>query len=461
MRPFVFRASTVDEVSRRPMIRPLSFDTVMSPLMSSSSMRAVVAVDVDGAGHPAHAHRPGSVDRQRPIGGHRDRVVDAAPDRHEQRTRRPQLQHAVDDAARHVGRLPSVAHVGGDARRCRRRSRSPSPIRSSLSMSTALDVGGGERRLLGVLLVGEQADHVVRAPAQCGHGEDPADGDPQRPHRLVTLPVDPSGTSRRAAGRRAALDDWRSEGHGHAGRGTVGVGSSVMTSLLHPLQDGEHTAVVVGRRREVELGEDVADVLLHGLVADHEQPRRSPCSTGPPPSGRGPRARAPSVARADRDGGCGRAAGRRPPGRAPCHRRPPGAPRRGTRRRRRCGPSGGTRRRPCWSRADRSAYRSSTYCDSTRIPTSANSERICRAARNPSSVCVRRHADVDDRQIGLMQSHDPQQLLGVADRRHDVLAGVGQDARQPGAQQHRVLGDHDPHGSSTRIVVGPPSGLIT
>ena len=28
-------------------------------------------------------------------------------------------------------------------------------------------------------------------------------------------------------------------------------------------------------------------------------------------------------------------------------------------------------------------------------------------------------------------------------------------------QQHRVLGDHDPHGSSTEIVVGPPGGLIT
>ncbi len=61
----------------------------------------------------------------------------------------------------------------------------------------------------------------------------------------------------------------------------------------------------------------------------------------------------------------------------------------------------------------------------------------------------------------MVQSHDPEQLVGIADRGHHVLAGIGQDPRQPRTQQHRVLGDHDPHGSSTRIVVGPPSGLIT
>ena len=73
----------------------------------------------------------------------------------------------------------------------------------------------------------------------------------------------------------------------------------------------------------------------------------------------------------------------------------------------------------------------------------------------------RRHADVDDRQVGLVQVDDPEQFVGIADGGDDILAGVGQDAGQSGPQEHGVLGDHDPHGISTRIVVGPPSGLIT
>ena len=62
---------------------------------------------------------------------------------------------------------------------------------------------------------------------------------------------------------------------------------------------------------------------------------------------------------------------------------------------------------------------------------------------------------------GWCRSTTPEQLVGVADGGDDVLAGVGEDAGQPGPEEHGVLGDHDPHGSSTRIVVGPPSGLIT
>ena len=60
-----------------------------------------------------------------------------------------------------------------------------------------------------------------------------------------------------------------------------------------------------------------------------------------------------------------------------------------------------------------------------------------------------------------MALDDRHQLVGVADGGDDLLAGVGEDPGEAGAQQHGVLGDHDPHGSSTEIVVGPPCGLIT
>ena len=62
---------------------------------------------------------------------------------------------------------------------------------------------------------------------------------------------------------------------------------------------------------------------------------------------------------------------------------------------------------------------------------------------------------------GWWRSTADEQLVGVADGGHDLLAGVDEDAGQAGAQQDGVLGDHDAHGSSTEIVVGPPSGLIT
>src|SRR5690606_2624076 len=64
-------------------------------------------------------------------------------------------------------------------------------------------------------------------------------------------------------------------------------------------------------------------------------------------------------------------------------------------------------------------------------------------------------------QVRLVALDGGHQLVGRADGGHDLLAGVGEDARQPRSQQHGVLGDHDPHGSSTEMVVGPPAGLIT
>src|SRR5690606_30273464 len=61
----------------------------------------------------------------------------------------------------------------------------------------------------------------------------------------------------------------------------------------------------------------------------------------------------------------------------------------------------------------------------------------------------------------LMTLDGLQQRLGVADRGDDLLAGIGQETGDACSQQHRVLGDHDPHGSSTSTEVGPPTGLST
>src|SRR5690606_42046794 len=71
-----------------------------------------------------------------------------------------------------------------------------------------------------------------------------------------------------------------------------------------------------------------------------------------------------------------------------------------------------------------------------------------------------RHADVDDAEVGAVALDDLDEALGVADGGDDLVAGVVEEADEPGPQQHRVLGDHDPHGSSTSTVVGPPGGLL-
>ena len=73
----------------------------------------------------------------------------------------------------------------------------------------------------------------------------------------------------------------------------------------------------------------------------------------------------------------------------------------------------------------------------------------------------RRHAHVDDGEVGLVALDGDEQGVAVADGGHDLLAGVDEQAGQAGSQEHGVLGDHDAHGSSTITVVGPPAGLST
>ena len=72
----------------------------------------------------------------------------------------------------------------------------------------------------------------------------------------------------------------------------------------------------------------------------------------------------------------------------------------------------------------------------------------------------RRHPHVDDRQVGLVLVERGEQRLAVADAGDDLVAVVGQQRRDALAQQHEVLGDHDPHGSLAVIVVGPPVGAV-
>ncbi len=52
------------------------------------------------------------------------------------------------------------------------------------------------------------------------------------------------------------------------------------------------------------------------------------------------------------------------------------------------------------------------------------------------------------------------QVAAVADRGHDLVPALGQQPGETLAEQHRVLGDHDPHGTSTRTSVPSPAGLL-
>ena len=74
---------------------------------------------------------------------------------------------------------------------------------------------------------------------------------------------------------------------------------------------------------------------------------------------------------------------------------------------------------------------------------------------------VGRHPHVDDRDVGLVGANLAQQVLGVTGLGDDLEAGVAEQPRRALAEQDRVVGDHDPHGSSTISRVPAPSGLST
>src|SRR6478735_8101744 len=280
MRPFVFVASTVDDVSRRPMIRPLSFDTVMSPAMSSSSRRPSSLSTSTEPVIPRTTTVPDpSIVSGRSAGiaivystlhqiatntGHDARTSSTPPT-----TRldtlvacQPLLTSAVISMV-----SPSVAVIDTDPL-----SLLMSTLVTSTAANDACSMCSSWASRLTTLYVPQHSVPMARIPPTVIHSA-----------RTILAPFgrDPSGRSigpRRAdppAGGTTRLSvREKSRGGRVVGGAKAGVnlggGSSVMSSLLHPLQDGEHPAVVVGGRRKVELREDVADVLLDGLVADHE-----------------------------------------------------------------------------------------------------------------------------------------------------------------------------------------------
>src|SRR4029453_16091094 len=90
--------------------------------------------------------------------------------------------------------------------------------------------------------------------------------------------------------------------------------------------------------------------------------------------------------------------------------------------------------------------------------------RIVTAARSPSSVCVGGHADVGDDDVGLVVGGVDEESVGVADSGDDLVTDPFQDADEALAQEHDILGDHDPQWSAIGHViltwVGPPGGLV-
>ena len=77
------------------------------------------------------------------------------------------------------------------------------------------------------------------------------------------------------------------------------------------------------------------------------------------------------------------------------------------------------------------------------------SARIAAAARSPSSVCLGRHPDVGDHDVGLLACATyGKQGVRVADGGDDLVAGAIEDADQTLAQQRDVLGQDDPQSSA-------------
>ena len=108
------------------------------------------------------------------------------------------------------------------------------------------------------------------------------------------------------------------------------------------------------------------------------------------------------------------------------------------------------------------AKRSSTYCDSTSTGVPGSTARSSTAARRPSSVNVGGMRTSTITRSGCVSRTVGQQAAGVAERGDHLGVVLGEQAGDPLAEQHRVLGDddpHDAHGSSTWTTVGPPFGL--
>jgi hypothetical protein len=72
-----------------------------------------------------------------------------------------------------------------------------------------------------------------------------------------------------------------------------------------------------------------------------------------------------------------------------------------------------------------------------------------------------RHPDVDDNRVRGIRGHRAQELLAVALGGGHLVPGLGEQPGQSLPQEHGVLGDDYPHGSSAAMIVGPPLGDST
>src|ERR1019366_6892028 len=71
----------------------------------------------------------------------------------------------------------------------------------------------------------------------------------------------------------------------------------------------------------------------------------------------------------------------------------------------------------------------------------------------------RRHAHVDHHDVGALRIHGAEKALRAAWGGDHVVARVDEQPGESLTEEDRVLGDHDAHGSSTWMTVGPPGGL--
>src|SRR5207302_8568248 len=72
-----------------------------------------------------------------------------------------------------------------------------------------------------------------------------------------------------------------------------------------------------------------------------------------------------------------------------------------------------------------------------------------------------RKPHVDDGDVRLLEQDGGDERVAICDRGDDVETVVAKQAREAVAQEREVLRDHDAHGITARIVVGPPAGLVT
>ena len=71
----------------------------------------------------------------------------------------------------------------------------------------------------------------------------------------------------------------------------------------------------------------------------------------------------------------------------------------------------------------------------------------------------RRHADVEHGDVRLELVDPAAKLVRVACLRDDVEPTFRGHPRQPFAEEHGVVGDHDPHVISARTCVPPPAAV--